>query len=109
MVANRDDVSLSVLIGRGDGTFEDQIVFPGWGAPHDMQLADLDGNGLRDVVVAMWGGNMVGVYVNQGNAVLSGPTLYPTQQYPFGLDIADFNEDDIPDGAISSIVIQALG
>jgi hypothetical protein len=67
-----------------------------------MKAADLDDNGTLDLAVAFWGGNSVGIYLNPGDGTLTGPGLYATQRYPFGLDIADFNEDGTPDIATAN-------
>lgn len=43
---------VSVLLGKGDGTFQDHVDYATANSPTNLQLADLNGDGELDVVVA---------------------------------------------------------
>jgi hypothetical protein len=97
-------VSLLIHSGNGDGTFAPQqiVYLPGtWGEPWSLAVADLDADGLLDVVAASEtsGGNdyMVSVYRGDGStANLSG---YGSRFAGFTktLAVADVNGDNHPD------------
>ncbi len=55
---NSEDGSLAVLLGNGDGTFQNAVFFDGGGFfPLALAVADLNHDGRPDVVVANWGGS----------------------------------------------------
>ena len=51
IVANHDSGDISVLLGRGDGTFEPQRRFDATSGPFSIAVGDLTGNGIEDIVV----------------------------------------------------------
>ena len=68
IVTNREDLTISVLLGNGDGTFNPQIIFPS-GNPRDAITGDFNGNGLLDVAVANFEDGMVLIYFNLGSDI----------------------------------------
>ncbi len=57
---------VSVLAGRGDGTFAPPVRFAVAGTPFSVAVADLDGDGRLDVVTANWHSSDVAVLFHQG-------------------------------------------
>ena len=54
ITANLGGATLSILLGRGDGTFTNGFVFPtGGGGPVDLALGDFNGDGILDVALAL--------------------------------------------------------
>jgi Bacterial Ig-like domain (group 3)/FG-GAP-like repeat/FG-GAP repeat len=93
-----------VSLGNGDGTFG-AVTDTGWGydaTTNYFTAADMNGDGFIDLV---YGSNGISVLQNTGNGI----TFYDT--YPLGTNsaeveafaIADFNDDGIPDIAVSSV------
>lgn len=88
----------AVRLGNGDGTFQ-QPVWNGEGFRClDVELADLDGDGLLDVVLCNQGddrGYMSGVQVlpGKGDGTFGAARLLPTAMNPSSVTVADINGD----------------
>jgi hypothetical protein len=63
-VANQGDNSISILMGRGDRTFEPQKTFPTETAPSSVILRDFNKDGKLDMAVANSGSDTVSVFLN---------------------------------------------
>jgi plastocyanin len=77
--------------------------FPGSGCHEAIEVADLDGDGLTDVLVDT--GEEVGVYLQQPDGSFSQRLDYPagfsTHFVPDALTAGDFNGDGLPDVALA--------
>ena len=85
---------LNIAGGYGDGTFQSPIEVPFGAAQASLsavKLADLDGNGKLDIIVAGHDdlGNGVWVLLNQGTGSFGAPTPYQTGSSPVDLAVAD--------------------
>jgi hypothetical protein len=57
------------MLGNGDGTFEPAVAYdPGGGQPVSVAGADVNGDGLPDIIVATESGEVVGVLLNNYGA-----------------------------------------
>ncbi len=90
---------VSVLLGRGDGTFEPAASAPAGGAPvTSVAIADLDHDGWPDVVAANGFSDTVGVLAGAGDGTLRpAATVASGGIYASGVAVADVNEDGDPD------------
>jgi hypothetical protein len=52
VVANEEDNSVSVLLGNGDGTFQNQTTYLTGTAPQFVVVDDFNNNTKRDIIVA---------------------------------------------------------
>jgi len=93
---------LSVFLGKGDGTFQNQFQFPTGSAPIWAAVADVNGDGNQDIVVANQQGNSVSVLLGTGNGGFQAQVQYPTAAFPTAVAIADLNGDGVPDVAVSA-------
>ena len=66
IVANYNDDTVSVLLGKGDGTFQPQEVFAVGAKPYSLAVADLTGDGRPDIIVANSASDTVSVLMNLG-------------------------------------------
>ena len=58
---------VSVLMGRGDGTFEAQQRYSGYSKPRAIQIGDVNADQNPDLVMAAIDGGTVYVLINQGD------------------------------------------
>lgn len=99
VVANISSDSVSIVLGRGDGTFRPQQEIPVGGTPHGLTVLDVDGDGDVDVVNsnAAGQGNM-SMLLNDGNGVFSDPIFFETGgTAEYAVEAADMNGDGILD------------
>lgn len=83
---------------EADGYFGDMFLVPSGGErPHAVIVADLDQDGLDDVVLALHDSNAVGVLMSDGALGFSEPALYSGGAQQHSLAVADLNGDGYPD------------
>ncbi len=91
--------AVGVLLGNGDGTFQPAVLYE-TGGPFawSVAVADLNGDGKPDLVVANSGSHTVGVLLGNGDG-----TFQPAATYDAGIGnsasvaVADVNGDGKPD------------
>jgi hypothetical protein len=88
-VANPGDNTVSVLMGNGDGTFQNRVDLPVGAAPVSVAAADL-GNGQIDLVVADHDSSAVSVLLGNGDG-----TFGPAQNIGVNLPVFGFNSDPL--------------
>jgi hypothetical protein len=101
--------SATVLWGQGDGTFTKIVSYKvqgalAWADTYWMTAADLNGDGVLDLVVSVYGASgpdpsapgQVAVLLNQGGRRFANPVFYPDQA-AVAIVAGDFNGDGKPD------------
>jgi len=96
-VGNLTGLSVSVLLGNGDGTFQQAVDYSVSG-PTSVSAADLDGNGILDLVVSD-SIEPAGVSVLKGNGdgTFQTAVFYPAGTESEYVAVGDFNGDGKPD------------
>jgi len=110
------------LIGNGDGTFNNNFIFPTGTppspCPFSVAIGDFNLDGNLDLAVTYFctgspcTNGAVGVFLGTGNGTFQNPVFYPyAEGGPFLAAVGDFNGDGNPDlavGDISSGTIRVL-
>ncbi len=93
--------TVSILLGRGDGTMAATSTFTTGQDPRSIAVADFNGDGRDDLLVANMGANNVTVALGRGDGTFN---LIPFMLYgvgPSGVVAGDFDKDGKPDAAVS--------
>jgi hypothetical protein len=97
---DRGDDTVSVLLGRGDGTFEVSSLSVGRD-PFHVRVVDLDGDGALDILTANQLGPSVGVLYGRGDGTFEAHVglLFGTEVGPVQVAVGDFDGDGALDVA----------
>ncbi len=107
-IVNQATNNVTILLGNGDGTFTEASGSPissGVGnGPVAIAAGDLNGDSKPDLAVVNQADDTVSVLLNNGDATFAPATGSPLQTAasPTGVVIADFNQDGIPDLAVTN-------
>ncbi len=101
VVADYAANEISVLQGKGDGTFQNPVSYPVGTNPHGIALGDFNGDGAPDVAVANWGDATVSVLLNKGDGTLKPAVTYSVGSHPSEIAVGDFNRDGTLDLAVA--------
>ena len=94
----------SMLLGKGDGTFETVTIFDGNGLEGIfIAVGDFNRDGIQDLAVARFSG--VSILIGNGNGTFQAPVSIFLIANAFGASIAigDFNRDGIQDLVFGSV------
>ena len=92
---------ISVLLGRGDGTFQDNVVNPVGDVPASTVTADFNRDGHLDLVTANTGSNDISILLGKGDGTFLPPRSFSAGNGPKGLAWGDFNGDGRLDLAVA--------
>ncbi len=93
--------SLSLLMGTGDGGFQDQRIIAVCQEPRNVAVDDFNLDEFADIAVACSGENHVLVFLGQGNGTFLRGSQYMVRRTPVSITTGDFNEDFLPDMVVA--------
>jgi hypothetical protein len=91
--------TVSVLLGKGDGTFQAKVDYPTSNNPQTMQISDMNRDGKPDLVIVnnIDTASTVSVLLGKGNGTFQAKVDYPAGNYASKVQIGDLNRDGKPD------------
>ncbi|MGE5177331.1 MAG: FG-GAP repeat domain-containing protein, partial [Hyphomicrobiales bacterium] len=89
--------SVSIVRSRGDGTFDPRVDYPVAKGAVRPAIADVNGDGIPDLLVACHEAKSVTVLLGIGGGRLGHRLDYGVDNFPSSLAIADFDGDAAPD------------
>jgi hypothetical protein len=93
---------VSVLLGKGDGTFADAVRYAAGAVPSAIVAGDFNGDGRPDLAVANRGSDDVSVLLGNGDGTFRGKAFYGVGAFPSALVAGDFNGDGLLDLATAN-------
>src|SRR5579872_2525635 len=107
VIANYNDASVSVFLGRGDGAFIAETRYGVKSAPTSVSIADFNGDGTPDLVVASYGSSQVSVLLGNGDGSFQTAVGYASSAassgiQPYCVVVGDFNGDGNADLAVTN-------
>jgi hypothetical protein len=104
--ANTHSNSVSILLGNGDGTFQNAVDYDAGPGPASVAAGDFSHDGTLDLAVAnAIPTNTVSVLLGQGDGSFQAPFSYATGTSPDFVAVGDFNGDNFPDLAVANGLI----
>jgi hypothetical protein len=101
-VPNGGGNSVTLLQGRGDGTFEATSGVVVGSSPRSVAVADFNGDGIQDLAMANYGSGTVSVALGYGNGMFRSAVSYAVGTYPVSVAVGDFNGDGFPDLVVAN-------
>jgi len=104
---NSDPGGISILLGKGDGTFQPAVSYnSGAGAAMALLTGDFNNDGLPDLAAAVFTGTgptgyMVTLFLGKPDGTFQAAVNLPTETTPVSLTLADLNRDGKPDLIVS--------
>jgi hypothetical protein len=88
---------VSVLLGKGDGTFQSAVNYPAGTGSVSVAACDFNGDGKLDLAVGNISSGNVSVLLGNGDGTFQSAIDFGNQLSPQSVAIGDFNSDGRPD------------
>jgi hypothetical protein len=103
--------TVSILLGKGDGTFLPQVQYETSNGPLSIAVADFNGDGKLDLAVDCSCGNsatcgrpgVISILLGNGNGTFKKHVDYRAQAFPYTVIAGDFDGDGVTDLAATDL------
>ncbi|MDJ1304913.1 MAG: VCBS repeat-containing protein [Candidatus Midichloria sp.] len=85
---------ISILLGKGDGTFWPAVFYNVGSYPYGIVAADFNNDGKIDIANANEYSDTISVLLGNGDGTFKSAVFYGVGSYPFGMTTVDINGDD---------------
>jgi hypothetical protein len=107
-VANSGNGTVSILLGNGDGTFQQAMDFTVGSPLNRVAVGDFNGDGKPDLAVGNGSANAVSILLGKGDGTFELPVRHNTGISADYIAVADFNNDKKSDLLVSATPIGPL-
>ena len=104
VVVNNASNTVSVLLGKGDGTFQPAVNYFVGSNPSSVVVGDFNGDGKQDLAVALHGTAAVTVLLGNGDGTFQPEVAYGLPSVATSIVVGDFNKDGKLDLAVADDV-----
>ena len=108
-VTDAQGSQVDILLGVGDGTFQNQVTYGVRFNPIGVAAADFNEDGIPDLAVANAESSSVSVLLGVGDGTFQPQVTYGTSRAPEGLSVGDFNGDGHMDLVVSNLFSNTVG
>lgn len=107
-IANYMDDTISILLGNGDGTFQNQITYTVGNGPYAIITSDFNKDGRLDLAIANNGSGTVSILLGNGDGTFQSHVDYQAGLSSVGLATADFNGDGFLDLCVVDLALDQV-
>ncbi|MBD2005175.1 MULTISPECIES: DUF4347 domain-containing protein [Cyanophyceae] len=93
VTANLESDNVSVLLGKGDGTFNSASNISVGSGPYSVAIGDINGDKILDLATANYNSYTSSILLGKGDGTFNSPSNVSHQQFPYSVGIGDFNGD----------------
>lgn len=101
-VVNGNDGTVSIALGKGDGSFASSTAYQVGASPVSVAIGDFNADGSLDLAVANSQDSSVSVLLGNGDGTFQAPITYAVGNVPTWVAVSDVNDDGILDLVVAN-------
>ena len=113
VLCQTDYNTITVVFGRGDGTFRDPMIYSTGAGSYPMSIAvsDFNNDSWLDIAVANGNRGNIRIFLGYGNGTFPSENHYVIRPYgnPISITTGDFNNDSLVDMAVGLYMRDTVG